>query len=337
LADLQATIVIPTLNAGDELRACLDSLLRQSFDAFHVIIVDNSGRGLARSVVPSDPRVTLIESSTNLGFGAAINLGARRSTAPLIGTLNDDAIAAPQWLEQLVDALRRNAHAGMAASRVLLTSSNELDSAGMLLCGDGTTKQRGNRRPADEFARDDEVLFPSGSAALYRRELFDELGGFDEDFFLYCEDSDLGLRARWAGWTCIYVPAAQVEHRYSQSAGRVSRLKAYLVERNRLRLVVKNFPMRMLWKVPFLAVARYWAHLSGISAGTGAAAEFSRSSGGPLTLGWFVVRAHLALLPALPRLLRQRRAIQATARIRASEFAALAARFRISPREVAQQ
>ena len=337
MADPQAAIVIPTLYAGDELRACLDSLMRQSFDAFHVIIVDNSGRGLARSVVPSDPRVTLIESKTNLGFGAAINLGARHTTASFIGTLNDDAAASPQWLQCLIDALRRVPNAGMAASCVVLAGADQLDSAGMVCCADGAAKQRGPGRSARAFPREEEAFFPSGSAALYRRELFDQLGGFDDDFFLYCEESDLGLRARWAGWSCLYVPDARVEHRYSSSAGRASRLKAYLVERNRLRLVVKNFPLRMLCKVPFVAVSRYWAHLTSIPSGQGAAAEFANSAGGPFTLAWFVVKAHLALLPALPALLRARRAVRARARISSHEFASLAARFRISPREVAAQ
>ena len=88
----------------------------------------------------------------------------------------------------------------------------------------------------------EEVLLPSGSAALYRRAMLDEIGGFDDDFFLYCEDTDLGLRARWAGWKCLYVPGAVVEHHYSHSAGRASPLKAYYVERNRLFVLVKNFP-----------------------------------------------------------------------------------------------
>ena len=87
-----------------------------------------------------------------------------------------------------------------------------------------------------------DALLPSGSAALYRRKMLDEIGLFDETFFLYCEDTDLGLRARWAGWECVYVPGAVVEHRYSHSAGRASPLKAYYVERNRLYTAIKNLP-----------------------------------------------------------------------------------------------
>lgn len=319
------------------MRACLDSLQRQRFDAFNVIIVDNSGRGAARLVAPTDARVTIIESPRNVGFGAAINLAAKRTPAPYIATLNDDATADEHWIARLVDALDRTPTAGMAAGRVVLAGTGTLDSAGMLLCADGSSKQRGHGMPACEFAFDEEALFPSGSAALYRRELFDELGGFDEDFFLYCEDSDLGLRARWAGWSCLYVPSARADHRYSHSAGKASRLKAYLVERNRLRLIVKTFPARMLWRAPFVTPARYWAHLTSMRAGKGAAAEFARSGDGAVTLAWLAVKAHLALIAALPRLMGQRRSIRRRARISPVEFAALAARFAISPAEVAAQ
>ena len=130
----------------------------------------------------------------------------------------------------------------MGASRVLLAGRGVLDSAGMLICADGSSKQRGHGEPPELYREVDEVLFPSGSAAIYRRQMLEDIGGFDERFFLYCEDTDLGLRARWAGWKCLYIPSAVVEHRYSHSSGGASPLKAYYVERNRLLVVMKNFP-----------------------------------------------------------------------------------------------
>ena len=116
--------------------------------------------------------------------------------------------------------------------------------------------------------------------------MLDEIGLFDESFFLYCEDTDLGLRARWAGWDCRYVPGAVVEHRYSESAGRASPLKAYYVERNRLYTIVKNFPAGMLWAAPFASVARYFWHMAAIVAGRGKAAEYRQAghSGGAAAL-----------------------------------------------------
>ena len=155
-------------------------------------------------------------------------------------------MAHPGWLDALVNAIERRPDAGMCASQVRLYGEDLLDSCGMLVCRDASSKQRGHLRPPADFPVEEEVLMPSGSAALYRRAMLDEIGLFDEDFFLYCEDTDLGLRARWAGWRCLYVPEAVVEHHYSHSAGRASPLKAYYVERNRLFVLVKNFPARMM-------------------------------------------------------------------------------------------
>ena len=116
-------------------------------------------------------------------------------------------------------AIERRPDAGMCASQVRLFGEHRLDSAGMLVARDGSSKQRGNGRPPEDFPVAEETLFPSGSAALYRRAMLDAIGAFDSRFFLYCEDTDLGLRARWAGWKCLYVPEAVVEHHYSHSAG----------------------------------------------------------------------------------------------------------------------
>src|SRR5207237_8032674 len=131
----------------------------------------------------------------------------------------------------------------------------------MLMAADGSSKQRGHLFPVGEFDREEEVLLASGSAALYRRAMLEGIGLFDEDFFLYCEDTDLGLRARWAGWKCLYAPQAVVHHHYSHTAGRATPLKAYYVERNRLFLLVKNFPLRSLMLAPLVTIARYGWHV----------------------------------------------------------------------------
>src|SRR5207237_8976989 len=103
--------------------------------------------------------------------------------------------------------------------------------------------------------------------------MLDEIGLFDESFFLYCEDTDLGLRARWAAWECLYVPEAVVEHCYSHSAGKASALKAFYVERNRLFLAFKNFTPLWLLRMPFYACLRYFWHTVFVAQGAGAAAS----------------------------------------------------------------
>jgi len=156
-----------------------------------------------------------------------------------------------------------------------------------------------------------------------------------EEFFLYCEDTDLGLRGRWANWECAYVPRAIVEHRYSHSAGRASALKAYYVERNRIYTAIRNFPLGMLAWAPFASVERYFWHLISLVEGRGKAAEF-RGAGYPaLLLPFLVLWAHASALVKLPRLLSERRRIRGTARITPREFRALLALHSISVRQVA--
>jgi GT2 family glycosyltransferase len=312
----------------------VESLGRQTRRDFEVVVVDNSGQGLARRNGTAAGART-IENGRNAGFGAAVNQGFRASAAPYLATLNDDAVAHPRWLEALVCALERRPDAGMGASQVRFFGEERLDSAGMLMARDGSSKQRGHGRPPDDFPVPEEVLFPSGSAALYRRAMLEQVGGFDDHFFLYCEDTDLGLRARWAGWKCLYVPEAVVEHHYSHSAGRASALKAYYVERNRLFVLVKNFPAGMLPAAALVSAARYGWHLRYLLEGRGSAARFrAEGNAGPKML-WYVLKAHAAVLANLPRLWRQRRAIRAGARITPAVFRHLLRRHAISARRLA--
>jgi GT2 family glycosyltransferase len=312
---------------------CVDSLRRQSFRNFEVIVVDNSGEARVRSL-NLDFVSRVIENDANVGFGEAINRAAAVSYSQYIATLNDDAIADPGWLAALVRGIECGARIGMCASQVRLHPSGNLDSAGMLICGDGSSKQRGHGTAAAEYARSEQALLPSGSAALYRRELFNHLGGFDPDFFLYCEDTDFGLRARWAGWQCMYAADAMVDHRYSHSAGRASALKAYYVERNRLAVAIKNFPLRLLIRAPFITVARYFWHIIALFQGQGATGEF-RSASNALLLPWFVIRAHFAAAIRLPDLLRKRRSIRQSARVSVREFCNVVRSHYISARRVA--
>jgi GT2 family glycosyltransferase len=336
LPDPVATVVIPTLSADRRLVECLDALEKQSRRDFEVVIVDNSGQGLVREGEAGRRGAKIIEPGRNVGFGAAINLGFHESRAPYLAVLNDDAAPRAGWIQTLVAAAEAHSDAGMFASQVRFFGEEHLDSAGMVIACDGSSKQRGHLFPAAEFEREEEVLLPSASAALYRRVMLENIGLFDEDFFLYCEDTDIGLRARWAGWKCVYVPGAVVEHHYSHSAGRASRLKAYCVERNRLFVVAKNFPARMLWGVPLATLARYWWHTRSMLLGRGTAAQFRREGNGAWRLASIAIRAHWGLLRHAGTLLRKRREILGTARLSAGEFAQLLRTHSIGMRRVAE-
>jgi GT2 family glycosyltransferase len=327
-------VVVPTLVAGETLAHCLRSLSTQTFRDFDIIVVDNSGKGLVRQGNFSG--IAIIQMEHNVGFGAAINAAQAASSSPYLATLNDDAIAQPDWLANLVVAMESDAQTGSCASQVRLLGVNELDSAGMLICADGSSKQRGHRHHPDEFSTSGIVLMPSASAALYRRTMLEQTGGFDGDFFLYCEDTDLGLRAARYGWTCRYAADAVVHHRYSHTAGRVSPLKAYYVERNRLAVALKNFPVKLLLAVPFVAFLRYFWHLVFLLLGSGSASQFHREGSGGWRLAWFVLKAHCAAAVRLPHFWKQRRQIASASRLSDAAFVALLRRFSISPRKVAE-
>jgi GT2 family glycosyltransferase len=333
LPPLLVTVVVPTLAADDALADCLRALESQTFDRFEVVVVDNSGSGRARA---TGERMRIIANERNVGFGTAINQAIRDSESAYIAVLNDDATPHPEWLNALVKAADARPRAGMFASQVRLAGTDKLDSAGMLIALDGSSKQRGHGEPPANFAVNSDTLFTTGSAALYRRKMLEEVGLFDERFFLYCEDTDLGLRARWAGWEGEYVAGAVVDHAYSKSAGRASALKAYYVERNRLYTVIKNFPFSMLAVVKLYAFARYYWHLVFMITRTGKAAEFRESGHPPWLLPFLVLRAHASALVRLPYLFRERRRIFKTRRLSSKEFRALLAAHSIPVRKVAE-
>jgi GT2 family glycosyltransferase len=331
------TVVIPTLNGGESLARCLACLQLQSFNDFEIVIVDNSGSGVA-AAFRRPATVQVIENRENVGFGAAVNQAAEKSQAAYIATLNDDAYPQPDWLAALAEACRNDPAVGMCASRIRLANDpRRLDSAGLGIYPDGTTKQRGHGAPAEAYERAEDVLLPSGCAALFRRAMLDQVGGFDADYFLYGEESDLGLRARHAGWRCVYAPEAVVDHDYSKSAGRATRLKAYYVERNRLFTVIKDFPA-LLWPlVPCYSLWRYAHHALAALSGRGLASEFEQGGESAWRLAGIVVSAHWGAFKALPRLLRKRRVIRRRTTLGALAFCKLMRRHAISAAEITSQ
>lgn len=333
---MKISVVIPTLAADEALEACLQSLASQQVSSdfdFETIVVDNSGgKGLARRL--ASDRVRVIENTSgNTGYGGGVNRGIAESTGDWILALNDDTTLAPDCLARMLQAATERREIGMCAP-LIVRSTGDVDSAGgMLIAPDGTSKQRGQGRAPAEFPRNKEVLLPSGCAALYKREMLDETGLFEESYFLYCEDTDLGLRARLRAWECVYAADARVEHRYSHSSGVASALKAYYVERNRLRTIVRNFPLRDLLLSPFHTAIRYWWHLRFRGKGKGTAAQYQGSGG---SLAWIALRAWKDTLIELPKLWKQRRTIQRTARLAPKQFARLLSGYRITSKQVAE-
>jgi len=237
--DLLASIILVTYNSRDYIQACLDSLSRTLPNNCEILLLDNaSSDGSADLVVAGYPEVRVIRSETNLGFAGGNNRAAAAAGGDFLVFINPDTRVETSWLEALLTPLQADAQTGMTTSKILLmkeveqinTCGNEIHLSGLTLC-----RGAGLRREAlDQLA---EVSAISGAAFAMRRDLFEELGGFDEDFFLYMEDSDLSWRTRLAGRRCIYTPDSVVYHDYTLHFGP---RKTFYQERNRCLMLLKN-------------------------------------------------------------------------------------------------
>ncbi len=249
----RVSVLIVNFNAGDWLARCLAGLARQSFDAFEAIVVDNASRDgsleRARASVAADPRFRFEALGDNLGFAAGNNHAARLARAPLLATLNPDAVPAPDWLAGLVAAANQHPEIAMFGS----TQRDAADPARFDGIGDcyfalGLPWRGGYGRAVRALPARFAVFAPCAAAALYRRDGFTALGGFDARFFCYVEDVDLAFRWRLAGGRALQVSEAVVDHAGGASAGTAgSGFAAYHGLRNLIWTFVKNMPAPLFW------------------------------------------------------------------------------------------
>ena len=319
-------MIVVNWNRGELLRECLLSLSKQvtsagfPFPAETIVIDNGSVDGSPELVMAEFPAVRLIRNRTNRGFCAANNQGIAAARAGRIALLNNDAVAEPHWLAELSAALEGAESIGMAASKIVqYEAPDRIDKAGHILYLDGQNRGRGTgETDRGQYDGPLEVGWPDGCAAMYRRAMLDQIGGFDEDLFAYADDAELGLRARIAGWRCAYAPRAVVRHRRGATLGRGNPQRVFLIERNRILLAAKLFPWRLLVLNPYYFGRRLWA----APRQSGDMAAFP-GWGGKLALAAAVVRADLAALWLLPKFLAKRREVRRLARLRGRELADL--------------
>ncbi len=277
----------------------------------------------------------VIRNETNRGFCAANNQGFAASRSNFIALLNNDAEAEPGWLEELLRAFEGDARVGMAASKILVWEDpSRIDKAGHLIYPDGQNRGRGTGQiDRGQFDQVEEVLWPDGCAAMYRREMIDEIGGFDEDFFAYADDAELGLRARIAGWRCLYMPRAVVRHHRGATLGVRSGARLRLIERNRVLLAVKLFPWSLLWLNGVYAAARIAAGVWAAARGKGEAGRIA-GVGAKLEAAWALLRAECEAMVMLPKMLRKRGEVERIRRVPPREVKALLMAHRIGLKEL---
>lgn len=242
-------MIIVDYHSGELLSNCLKAVYAQSYPPRRIIVVDNGGALQETGLAFGWPPVELLSPGYNSGFAKGNNLALKHvGDCDLVALLNPDALPERTWLERLVNAAERYEDCAAFGSRMYTdVARKQLDGTGDLMHVSGLVWRRDHGRTATcvRLASDD-VFSPCAAAALYRRDVVVRLGGFDEDFFCYTEDVDLGFRIRLAGYRCRYVPGAEVVHRGSALTGFRSDFSLYYGHRNLLWLYVKNMPLPLL-------------------------------------------------------------------------------------------
>ena len=293
------TVCVIAYNSGPTLRACLQHLADQTFQDFEAVVIDNASPDPGDAAIAREfPFVRLVENAENLGFAGAGNQGARLARGRWYVLLNPDAYAQPDWLERLVDAAGRHPQVRSFTSRqVMAEDPTQLDGLGDVMSGYGIPYRGGYLSPDPGDVQEGEVFSPCGAAMMIDRELFLELGGFDEFFFCYSEDVDLGYRLQLAGEPTLLVPSATIRHVGSASSGgRKSEFAVFHGTRNRFYVVYKDTP----WQLLPVVVPLHLAAVAYIS---------SRRDNHPHA--HIVWRAFKESLKGLPTILKSRRAVQA--------------------------
>lgn len=254
---MEATVVIPNYNGIKYLKGCLDSLREQSRHDFKVLLIDNGSQDGSVQLVKSHyPEVELVCFSENRGFCGAVNEGIRRADTPYVILLNNDTVCAQEFVAELIAAMEKMPDCFSCASQMVkMQDSTVIDNAGDYYCALGWAYACGKGKPAKHYQKRREIFSACAGAAIYRRDIFDEIGLFDETHFAYLEDVDVAYRAKIAGYRNYYIPEAVVKHVGSATSGSVyNEFKIRHSSRNSVYLIYKNMPWpQILLNLPFLA------------------------------------------------------------------------------------
>ena len=304
------SVIIVAWNSKRYISRCLDALLSQTHQGFEVVIIDNGstdgGVLLLQEQYP-DLKLTINTLNANLGFAPANNIGVRLARGKWIALLNADAFPEDNWLEKLLLAAEQNPQSGMFSSRqIQYNSPNRLDGAGDAYHISGLAWRNYYNYPASEYGLEPrEVFSPCAAAALYSREEFLKVGGFDEEYFSYFEDVDLGFRLHLSGVKCLYVPEAVVRHVGSASTGKRSDFSVYYGYRNMIWTFVKDMPSPYFWMfLPLHITTLLFFFIYLTARGQGSA----------------ISRAILDALRGLPKAVAKRKVIQKNIKIKPQEL-----------------
>ncbi|MGE5397600.1 MAG: glycosyltransferase family 2 protein [Chitinophagales bacterium] len=240
---MKVSIIIVTFNSANVIKECLEALERQTFKDCETIVVDNQSTDNTIDIVKKFAGVKLVGLNENRGFTGGNIEGLKYCHGEYIVLLNPDTEAVSEWLQKFVEAMDFHPEAGICASKLVVHGTDLIDSAGDGCTTTGRGFKRGEGESAERYNEEEYVFGACGAAMLIRKELIQDIGFLDDDFFLIFEDVDFCLRSQLAGWKCLFVPEALVYHKVRTSIGHMSDLAVYYSIRNARIVLHKNFPL----------------------------------------------------------------------------------------------
>ena len=253
---LKISIIVPNWNGIKFIGMCLDSLARSDFHSYEVIVVDNGSVDGSREMIEEKyPRVRLIKNRENMGFAVACNQGIKAAKGKYISLLNNDIEVESSWLTKLYEGMERHPECGMGTTKMMfLDQRDTFYNAGDLFHSWSAGGGRGQgEKDIGQYDKEDYVFGACAGAGIYRREFFEQVGIFDEDFFIFAEDVDINMRGQLQGFKCVYLPEAKVYHIGTATVGLYSDRYIYLCKRNDIFVLVRNYSLKMyfryLWTV----------------------------------------------------------------------------------------
>lgn len=293
-----ASIIIPNYNGAEHLPLCLQSIAQQTYRDYEIIVVDNGSVDHSIEILSAHASAVRVFSfGSNKGFAAAVNYGIQKAEGDYIVLLNNDVELDARWLEVMIFGLQAHPEAGSAACKMMnFYNRAVIDAAGDVLTKSGNVISRGAGIPdTGQYNEKTFVFGACAGAGIYRRNIFTDVGLFDEDYFAWFEDADHHFRSQLKGFRSVYLPSAVCYHKRGATAKKMSSLATRLHARNQLYCMIINLPgdiLRSYW--PYIIASRFknWVTIM--------------FHGGGISLGW----AFTNVIRELPQLLRKRKLVQ---------------------------
>lgn len=251
MASIDISIIIPNWNGKRFLKTCLDSIYNQSSNNFEIIFVDDCSTDDSIEFVKKNyPDIKIVEKKRNSGFPSSVNLGIKAAKGKFVALLNNDTELDKDWIKEIITAAEEYPEAGFFASKMLdFKNRSIIDSCGDEIAWSGRSYKIGElEKDGEKFNKNRFVFGACAGAAVYKKEVFDKIGLFDEDFSFYLEDVDIDFRAQLAGFKCLFVSKARVYHIGSATAGKKSPFSFKMMIKNHYHVIYKNFPTKKIWQ-----------------------------------------------------------------------------------------